>query len=76
MRRCATIVGGGRSNATVSLMRIGVRAQTGSGLKVKMRPEVSIKVAGCWASAQGRLESLSLGPWEYYLTAGVTCCLL
>ena len=41
----------------MSVVRAKVRAQTGEGLKVKMRPEVSIKVAGCWASAQGRLES-------------------
>lgn len=76
MRRCATIVGGGRSNATVSVVRAKVRAQTGEGLKAKMRPEVSINVAGCWASAQGRLESLSLGEEYYSPAAGVTCLLL
>jgi hypothetical protein len=46
MRQCATIVEGGSSNATVSEVRAEVRAQTGSGLNVKMRPSASTRVAG------------------------------
>ena len=65
MRRCATIVDGGSSNATVSVVRTRVRAQTGSGLNVKVRPEVSIKVAGCWWRQCAR-EAGEREPWEYY----------
>ena len=46
MRRCATTGESSSSNATVSEVRVEVRAQTGSGLNVKMRPSASIRVAG------------------------------
>lgn len=66
MRRCATIVSGGSSNATVSEVRVEVRAQTGSGLNVKMRPSASIRVAGLLgqcAREAGELEGASHGCW-------------
>lgn len=66
MRQCATIVEGGSSNATVSEVRAEVRAQTGSGLNVKMRPSASIRVAGLLgqcAREAGELEGASHGCW-------------